>query len=640
LARTRGTVSVHSRGFGFLEWTESGTQRSAFIPAPALRGFLHMDEVTAVVRPDDKGLAASDLKLADRRRTTLFGEIGKRKGKWQLIPDPEVANTGWPVAGSDIPLNSGETVTAELLDDAVHVRDVVPDEEVDLQRVRDRYLIRHPFPDGVLEDAANRKARRSTGWRDMREVTTLTIDAPHSRDLDDALSIHPADDDGAMRVMVHIADVDSVVHEGSPVDTEARLRGTSVYLPGAVTPMLPPSLSEERLSLIPDEDRRVLTAELRVSPEGEVTSVDLYPSTIRSDVRLSYETVDAFLSGEEPEELSDDVLDTLSWLRTLSSRLAAVRAARGGVVFDRFETQIELDDDMQPVEVHARKQTPAHLLIERIMVSANEAVARWLSDRGVPGMFRVHPAPTADRARELEASLERMGYTPGLADPLTPRALAALETQLGDAGLQPVLQEILAQVLDRARYTVHPGEHFGLGSSGYLHFTSPIRRYADLVVHRLVKAYLAGDRDQQPGDPAIEELAVHLNDCAARSAKAEANRRRSLTARWAARRKGQGFDGHVIAVKPFGLVVQLGKTGVTGVVPVDALPGSWRHEGHQLVGKGDASWAIGDEIAVTIDSVDIRRGRIDLAPPERKKKRRRRRRSKKRSGGKGGKGGK
>jgi ribonuclease R len=625
-----GTVSVHSRGFGFLEWSDDGVRRSAFVPAPALRGFLHGDRVRAKVEKDRKGLAARDLELEQRDRTTLFGTLTKgRKGRWELLPDPEVANRAWSIAGSDLELKEGVHVTADLLDDAVHVRAVVPPEEVELQRIRDRYLIRHPFPAEVLDDAEKRKPRRTAGWRDLRDLTTLTIDAPYSRDLDDALSVQPAGEDGAMRVFVHIADVDSLVEESSPVDEEARKRGTSVYLAGGVTPMLPPSLSEQRLSLLPGQDRRALTAELRVDAEGEVTSIDLYPSTIRSDTRLSYEQVDRFLAGTDPDDIDDDVLDTLSWLRTLSSRIAAVRRARGGVSFDRFETKIELDEAMEPVQITARRQTPANSLIERIMVAANEAVAEWLVARGLPGVFRVHPAPDAQRVGELEASLERMGYSPGLSVPFTPRALSALETQLADAGLQPVLQEILAQVLDRARYTVHPGEHFGLGSTGYVHFTSPIRRYADLTVHRIVKAYLAGDRELDPHAPAVEELSVHLNEAAARAAKAEAARKRTLTARWAAERVGTSFDGHIIAVKPFGLIVHLLGTGVTGAIPKDSLEGDWRHEGHRMVGPDD-SWAIGDRIAVVIASVDTERGRIDLAPeaskPRKRNRRRRRRR--------------
>lgn len=626
MSRQRGTISVHSRGFGFLEWLEGSQRKSAFVPPAELRGYLHSDVVDADIRKDKKGLAAAGLSLVHRPRVSLFGELTKgRKGALELTPDPEIANRPWSIAGGDVKLEAGSFVSADIVDQQVHVRALVPAEERELVRIRDRYLIRDTFSKAVLADAKERKPERATGWRDLRDQTTLTIDAPHSKDLDDALSIQPAAEDGAMRVYVHIADVDSVVTEGSAVDDEARARGTSVYLAGGVTPMLPRSLSEDRLSLVPGADRRVLTAELRVDAEGQITSVDIYPSTIRSDARLSYEQVDAFLAGQEPADLSDDLLDTLSWLRTLSSRLAAVRAARGGVVFDRYETVIELDESHEPVGIHARKTTPAHLLIERIMVAANEAVAGWLLDRGLPGVFRVHQAPDAERVGELEASLERMGYTPGLAVPLTPRALAALETQLADAGLQPVLQEILAQVLDRARYTVYPGEHFGLGSPGYVHFTSPIRRYADLMVHRIVKAYLAGERELDPQSPEVETLAVHLNDCAARSAKAEAARRRSLTARWAARRLGESFEGHIIAVKPFGLIVQLGGTGVTGVVPTDSLAGDWAHEGHRLVGEGQ-TWAIGDSIGVTIDSVDTERGRIDLRSEAKEPKRRRKRR--------------
>lgn len=622
----QGTIKVHARGFGFLEWrSPEGKARSAFVPAPKLRPFLHLDEVEAKVTKDRKGLAAVELQLVSRPRESLYGEVVKgRKGKLQLQPDPEVANQPRTIIDSDIDgLKPGTWVTGDLVGDGVFVRAIVPAEELELQRIRDRYLIRHPFSPEVEEDARKQKANRTTGWRDLRSMTTLTIDAPVSKDLDDALSVLEADDTGAVRVFVHIADVDSVVTRGSVVDEEARKRGTSVYLAGGVTPMLPRTLSEDRLSLNPGQDRRALTVEMRIDAEGETRSVDIYPSTIRSDTRLSYDEVDAFLKGKELD-LDDAILDTLSWLRTVSGRLAAVRAARGGIEFDRYETWIELDDEQKPIGVHPRRQTPANLLIERTMVAANEAVARWLANRGLPAVFRLHPAPDARRVAELEDSLDRMGFTAGLAAPLTPRGVATLRTQFEDAGLEDVLQEVLAQILDRAHYHPQPGPHFGLGSRAYLHFTSPIRRYADLQVHRIIKAYLAGERSNGTDLDELQALTDHLDACSARSAKAEAARRRTLVARWADARLGEVFDGHVIATKPYGLIVQLGGTGATGVVPKDSLTGDWVHEGHRFV-LGDDSWAIGDQLRVKIDTVDVERGRIDLAIEPRKRRKRRRR---------------
>ena len=290
MSTQKATISVHSRGFGFLEWTEGSQRRSAFVPAPELRGFLHLDEVEATVRRDKKGLAASDLRLLSRHRATLFGQVTRgRKGRLELTPDAEVANQPWRILGGDLELKEGMHVTADLRDDGVHVRAEVPPEEVELQRIRDRYLIRHPFAESVVRDAKKQKPRRGEGRRDLRELTTLTIDAPSSRDLDDALSVQPAGEDGAMRVFVHIADVDSLVAEGSPVDEEARARGTSVYLAGGVTPMLPRVLSEERLSLLPRTDRDVLTAELppRRASMGRLAALAQHRMVAEMDAAMS-----------------------------------------------------------------------------------------------------------------------------------------------------------------------------------------------------------------------------------------------------------------------------------------------------------------------------------------------------------------
>ncbi len=302
-------------------------------------------------------------------------------------------------------------------------------------------------------------------------------------------------------------------------------------------------------------------------------SVDVYMSLIRSRARLTYDAVADYLATGSPGTIPPAVLPTLRWLRTAAARLSTVRAARGGVEIDREEAYISLDEAThEPTAIAARGDTDAHRLIERLMVAANEAVATWLVDRGLPGMFRVHDTPTPDKVEMLARFAHNFGIEAGFGRELSPRGLAAFEAQFRGSSIAPAIRTVLGKTLGTARYTVHPGLHFGLAAPLYLHFTSPIRRYADLAVHRIIKRYLGGDRSQLAGDPALETLAHHVNRAARRAGKAEAERHRMLVARLFASRIGEHFTGNIVSIKPFGLVVQMVGTGATGTVAMDALP--------------------------------------------------------------------
>jgi len=378
---------------------------------------------------------------------------------------------------------------------------------------------------------------------------------------------------------------------------------------------LPPVLSEDALSLLPDTDRPALTVELRIDAEGHVTSVDLYESMIRSHARLSYAEVAEFLETDAVSGIPEGVRVTLRWLRTAAARISAQRSARGGVEIVREEAYVSLDDASgQPTQIDARPTTSAHALVERLMVAANEAVARWLFERGLPGLYRVHERPSAESVRALSAFAANFGFEAGFGAVLTPRALAAFEAQFKGSALAPAMYSVLGRVLGPARYTVHPEPHFGLAAPLYLHFTSPIRRYADLTVHRIVKGYLAGRRDRYAGEPELEALAQHVNRAAYRASKAETERLRSLSAKLFRSRVGELFAGRVVRIQPFGLVVQLQSTGVVGSVAIESLRGGpFRYDraGQTLRGSG-GSYRIGDAIGVRVVGANEELGRIEL----------------------------
>lgn len=620
-ARLLGRISVHPRGFGFLNLDGPEGESAAFIAPPDLNPFLDGDLASAVVTLSETGRAvATALALVERQRTELFGSVTTRSRRRFLRVDRIVANTDWPfVEGTAEEIEDGAFVVAVIRSSEVMpVRSVAAGADLGLERCVVRHGIRSIFPTPALEAALGAAAAPALGERrDLREVPTVTIDAATTTDIDDALSVIPAGPDGALRVLVSIADVDAFVPIGSASDNEARLRGTSVYLAGRVIPMLPETLSSDAVSLHEGRERPTLTAELRIDPEGRVTAVDLYESLIRSHARLTYDAVAELFASGASSSVPPGVVPTLRWLRTAAARLSAVRAARGGVDLGRDEAYVSFDPTTrEPTGISPRGENEAHRLVERLMVAANEAVAEWLVTRGLPGVFRVHDQPTPDRIEMLSRFAHNLGIETGFGAALSPRGLAAFEAQLRGTAIAPTMRTVLGKMLGPARYTVTPSPHFGLAAPLYLHFTSPIRRYADLAVHRIVKRYLRGDRSLVAGDAAHEALAQELNGLAYRASKAEAERHRMVVARWFATRVHEHVSGNVVAVKPYGLVVQLKGTGATGTVALDALPdGPYRVEAGGYAASSDTRhFVVGEPIEVVIAGTNEELGRVDLAP--------------------------
>ncbi len=638
-AATRtGALRVHPRGFGFVDLaapvqsTEHGVVGSCFVPPAMLDGLLSDDDVavTLVVEADGRATATS-VELRRRVRSSLYGVVVRSGTGLGLRPDPHVGHGTWQLEGRTEGLEPGSAVLADI----TGPRSADPSDVWDDPSWPDALLVRVLARHRISEDrpgydaATMPRARRGAEpvpRRDLRSMTSFTIDAPTSRDLDDALGVLPAEADGGLRVFVHIADVAAHLPVGSPVDLEARRAGTSVYLPDWVRPMLPPELSEDALSLLPGADRDVLTVEMRLSADGEVTAADVYAARIRTLARLSYEQAAEVLSGRRPADVPAEIVSALQWLRTAAARLGVQRMRRGGVEARRVEPEltVRLLDGL-PVTVAATPSNPANLLIERLMVAANESVARWLVDRGLPAMFRVHPPPRADAAPALEAFCSAAGYHPGFGATLTPLGLAALSAQLDLAAdeTSSAVWDVLLGFLGRASYTPVAGPHFGLASESYLHFTSPIRRYADLTVHRVVSAFLSGARSPHefPGRDEMTALAAHLNDVGAEAARAEREMRKAL---WLLTLREQAevapdleLRGRVSGLTAKGAMVTLERSLVTGLLPTRSLPGrGWRlsEDGLVLQGAGRHRLAYGDEVAVRFAEADLEAGQLDLQP--------------------------
>lgn len=518
-----GELRVHYRGFGFVDHPD---RPSVFVPAPLLVGLLDGDVIAGDLRPGTD--QADSVSLVSRSRSEVFGLVRREKGRTSLHVDPACGDLTLPLAGANR-LPEGTAVRAALSKRGAQTLEHWTD-PLEHAALAARILTRHRLPTGhssassaEASRVASRRASDNHHRRDLTHQLVITIDDDHSHDLDDALAAAPAHN-GGLRVWVHVADVAEHVHPNSTLDAAAASTTTSVYLPEHVVHMFPPALSAGRLSLLPEQERDVLTVELLIDAEGAVRSVDLYESRIRSRQRLNYETVTSVICkptqvAKTHPHIAPDIVAMTGQLWAAATRLSALRSTRGGLDARRTD----------PEPAGARGETEGHLLVERLMVAANEAVGSWLNERGVTALYRVHPALTDDDAAELEQVASALGVHAALPRPITPRALSCLADAVAHVQHADAFWQSLMGLLSKAAYSDAPGLHFGLGSSCYLHFTSPLRRYADLTVHRQVKSYLAGDR--LGSLPDARSLALHITQVSRRAAQAERDMRRALALR-------------------------------------------------------------------------------------------------------------
>ena len=453
---------------------------------------------------------------------------------------------------------------------------------------------------------------------DLCDLPLVTIDGADARDFDDAVFAAPDDDPanpGGWQVVVAIADVAHYVRPGGALDREARRRGNSVYFPDRVLPMLPEALSNDLCSLRADEERACLAVRMRFDPRGRKLGHRFVRALMRSRARLTYEQVQAAADGE-PDEATAPLLDgTIQPLFGAFGALLEARRRRGTLDLDLPETLVRLDDAGRPLAIDRRARLDAHRLIEEFMIAANVSAAEALEQAGWPCMYRVHDQPDPVKLEGLAQLLEKLGLARGRGDLARPREVARLLERLREHALAPLIGNLLLRAQSQAVYSPRNIGHYGLNLGRYAHFTSPIRRYADLVVHRaLIRVLGLGEGGLEPADVEGHELGAWLSRCERRAMEAERTVRDRFVALLLAERIGSAFEATVTSVQRFGLFVQLAETLAEGLVPVSALGREYFvHDpaGHALIGQeSGTAFALGDRLGVELVEVDVLAGQL------------------------------
>lgn len=450
---------------------------------------------------------------------------------------------------------------------------------------------------------------------DLRGLLSFTIDGSDAKDFDDAVSLERLEN-GLWRLGVHIADVGHYVPQGSALDREAYLRGTSVYFPGRVLPMLPEQLSNGVCSLRPDEDKFTMSALMDIDEAGSVVHTSLLRTITRSNARLVYDDVNRLFDGDAAQrERMAGLEDTLLAMRELARRIRQRRQAQGAIDFDTDEPKFILDEAGEPVEIAKRARGEAELMIEDFMLTANEAVARFAKARGVPLLYRVHEKPDPEKLDTLKDFLDGIGVdTRGLRHNAQPGDIRAVLERTRETPEFSVVSTLALRSMQKARYDVSPLGHYGLAMADYCHFTSPIRRYPDLVVSRALTAVLTGGRPALHGD-ALADAAMRSSDCERAAVEAGRLADKLMMARFMHGHVGELFDGIVSGVSEWGLYVAL-SNGAEGFLHVRTMDDWFDFDERRMTLRGERTgcvFSLGQPLCVRVESVELESSSIDLA---------------------------
>ena len=477
--------------------------------------------------------------------------------------------------------------------------------------------LRTKFDDEVLADADRCKPADLADdptREDMRYLLSFTIDGRDAKDFDDSVSLEPLEN-GNVMLGVHIADVGHYVQPGTALDCEAFARGTSVYLPGRVLPMLPEQLCNGVCSLRPNEDKFTLTALMEIDDAGRVVGERLARTITRSKARLVYDDVNALFAGSEQQTAAMAPLaDTLRAMRTLAGKLRARRQAKGCIDFEIEEPNFVLDENGEPVEIITRERGEAEMMIEDFMLAANECVARFARENRVPLLYRVHEKPDTEKLAMFADFLDAIGVSAkNIRHDAAPGDIRAILEKTHDRPEYSVITALALRSMQKARYDVNPLGHYGLAMADYCHFTSPIRRYPDLIVSRAITAKLTGKPIPMTGET-LADAAVRSSERERAAIDAERAADKLMMARLMAHHVGEDYDGTINGVSEYGMYITL-SNGAEGFIPVRTLEDWFGFDERRMVLRGERTgtvFSLGQPVRVRVQNVELTQSNIDL----------------------------
>ena len=631
-----GTFSGTAKGFGFV--TVEGRPDDIYIPYDKVKDAMHGDRVQIVAEPARGGRRAEGtvVKVLERANQTLVGYYQKSKNFGFVIPDNQkIGEDVFIPQGKDMGAVTGHKVIVKLTDyggerkkpegEIVEIIGHVNDPGTDILSIVRAYGIPDEYPQEVMEQIEHIpdevQEAEKVGRKDIRDWQTVTIDGEDAKDLDDAITI--SREDFGYRLGVHIADVSHYVREGSPLDREALKRGTSVYLVDRVVPMLPHKLSNGICSLNQGVDRLALSCIMDIDPHGKVLSHEVAETLIRVDRRMTYTAVNAIITDRDPAVMAeyDGFVEMFDCMKELADILRDKRSQRGSIDFDFPETKILLDEKGHPTEIKPYERNSATKIIEDFMLMANETIAEDYYWQEIPFLYRTHDNPDPEKMKRLGIFINNFGYSLHLQNgEVHPKEIQKLLTKIEGTEEEALISRLTLRSMKQAKYMPICGGHFGLAARYYTHFTSPIRRYPDLQIHRIIKENLHGNltgKRISHYDSILTEVSIQCSQTERRADEAEREVVKMKKCEYMSKRVGQIYEGVISGVTNWGFYVELPNT-VEGLVRVSDLYGDYylfSEEKMELRGERSGRiYRLGQKVKVTVSGTDKLTRTVDFLP--------------------------
>ncbi|OIJ18031.1 ribonuclease R [Anaerobacillus alkalidiazotrophicus] len=634
----RGKVQANAKGFAFVIPEDNMTEKDIYVTSADMNSAMNGDVVLVRLHPKSTGARPEGqvIRILERGLTQVVGTYSENKHFGFVIADDKrIPNDIFISREANGGAVDGHKVVVKIVKypegrmsaegEVVTILGHKNDPGVDILSIIHKHGLPQEFPEEVIEQANavpdEIDPEEIKGRRDLREQTIVTIDGADAKDLDDAVNVERLDN-GNYKLGVHIADVSYYVKEDSPIDKEAFERATSCYLVDRVIPMIPHRLSNGICSLNPKVDRLTLSCEMEIAPDGQVVAHEIFQSVIRTTERMTYTDVRKILQDEDDEVTKryEPLIPFFKQMGELADILRKKRMERGAIDFDFKESKVLVDEEGKPTDVVIRERSIAERLIEEFMLAANETIAEHFHWMKVPFMYRIHEDPDAEKLTRFLEFITNFGYVVrGTANTLHPRALQMLLEEVRGEPEETVINTVMLRSMKQAKYDPESLGHFGLSTEFYTHFTSPIRRYPDLIVHRLIRKYLIeGRTDEFTTSHWAEKLPViasHSSEMERRAVEAERDTDTLKKVQFMEDKIGEQFEGMISGVTNFGIFVELPNT-IEGLVHVSYLTDDYYHydeKQYAMIGERTGNvFRIGDEIEIKVIGVNTEEASIDF----------------------------